>query len=287
MIYSNRRRFLPLLCILALAGLTLPHLAVGEGKAGAVHVRPEHGDVVVASIGDAIWNDQDGDGRQNEGANAGLDGVAVRLYQDDGDASFEPGADDAQVGATTTAGGGFYHFDLEAVGHFWVQVDSDLATRGYIAHAGPQSRVSPHLVSVSEGTVETGIDFGYLLRGAISGVVFIDADQDGEQGLTEAGMAGVELRLYSDAGGNGQIDAEDVLLARTFSAPDGAFIFQNLLPAHYVLVMTTPGGAQATTPAVIPVQLITGEVSGVSYDFGAYQAGSWRLFAPAIRSQGL
>ncbi len=158
-----------------------------------------------------------------------------------------------------------------------------IASRGYSIHAGPQSRVSPYLISVSEGAIEQDVDFGYVLRGDIGGVVFADADEDGEQGLNEPGLTDVELRLFSDANGNGAIDAEDVPLARTFSQPDGAYLFRYLLPADYVVIMTTPPGVRPTTPLLYPVHLVTGEVAGASYPFGAYQAGSWRLFTPRLR----
>jgi hypothetical protein len=196
---------------------------------------------------------------------------------------FEPGAGDEQTGAAATANGGFYHFDLESVGSYWVEVNPDLTlTRGYIAHAGPQSRVSPHLVAAAAGSI-ANVDFGYIRRGDIGGVVFVDADRDGEQSLSEVGLTDVELLLFSDAGGNGRIDEEDVLLARTFSQADGAYIFRHLLPADYVLAITIPPGAAATTPVLQPVHLVTGEVAGAFHRFGAFQSGSLRLFAPRIR----
>lgn len=279
----NRSQPLLFLLTLALAALALPRMLAAAGPAGVGVYEIGIADASVASIGDYVWNDGDGDGRQDEGPDAGLDGVSVRLYQDDGDGVFEPDAGDEPMGAVTTANGGFYHFDLEAAGSYWVEVDPELVTtRGYLTHAGPQSRVSPHLVAVAEGSVEN-VDFGYIRRGDIGGVVFADADEDGEQGLGEAGLAEVELRLFSDANGNGAIDAEDVPLARTFSQPDGAYIFRYLLPADYVVVMTTPPGARPTTPLLYPVHLVTGEVAGASYPFGAYQAGSRRLFTPRLR----
>lgn len=269
---------LTLVFLMALAALLLPPAAVQAGRAGAIRHPADEG----AVLGGVVWNDQDGDGRQDEGPNTGLDGVGILLFADDGDGSFEPGADDGQVGATTTAGGGLYHFDLPG-GAFWIEVDPSLVSeRGYVARAGAESAVSPYLAVATPGEDKT-IAFGYVRRGAINGVVFADGDQNGEQDLSEQGLADVELRLYGDANGDGKIEAGDALLARTFSAADGGYIFRDLLPADYVVVSSIPPGATATTPVLQPVHLLTGEVGGAAYDFGVHQVGGLRLFTPRIR----
>ena len=49
-------------------------------------------------------------------------GATINLYQDDGDALFEPGAGDTQVGTTTSAAvTGSYRFDRVQAGNYWVQ----------------------------------------------------------------------------------------------------------------------------------------------------------------------
>ncbi len=84
-----------------------------------------------SSIGDTVWRDSDGDGEQDAGE-AGIDGVLVNLYLDDGDASFEPGTDDTFQDSMTTgenpsAAGwhGWYDFvGLAANGlAYWVEID--------------------------------------------------------------------------------------------------------------------------------------------------------------------
>ncbi|MBN2474574.1 MAG: hypothetical protein JXB62_08195 [Pirellulales bacterium] len=68
-----------------------------------------------------LWNDLDGNGVDN--AEPGIGGVAVSMYFDDGDATFEPGGNDGLATSQVTAGGGAYAFaDLEA-GGYWVDVD--------------------------------------------------------------------------------------------------------------------------------------------------------------------
>ncbi len=117
----------------------------------------------------------------------------------------------------------------------------------------------------------------------IIGVVYLDADQDGEQDLTENGLAGAELSLYGDANGDGRINVGEALLARTSSHADGAYIFRDCLPGDYVVLITIPPGAGPTTPVALAVHLVTGEISGAAYDFGAYQAGGLRLSFPSLR----
>lgn len=73
-------------------------------------------------VSDFVWSDSDGDGIQDGGEN-GLNGITVRLYQDDGDSTPQP-ATDYLIATTTTANNGFdgyYDFDQLAAGDYFVQ----------------------------------------------------------------------------------------------------------------------------------------------------------------------
>src|SRR5687768_6454691 len=50
-----------------------------------------------------------------------VNGAVINLYSDDGDALFEPGAGDALVDTTASAGAGNYLFDRLLPGNYWVE----------------------------------------------------------------------------------------------------------------------------------------------------------------------
>lgn len=116
-----------------------------------------------ASIGDYVWHDVDGDGLQDEGPGAGLDGVTVRLYQDDGDGIFEPGGDDVLLDTQVTAGDGLYLFDMLHAGDYWVDVDQTTVPPTMVLTVG----TDPRLVTVAYGEAYRAADFGYARTGIL------------------------------------------------------------------------------------------------------------------------
>ncbi|HEX2642366.1 MAG TPA: SdrD B-like domain-containing protein, partial [Thermoanaerobaculia bacterium] len=70
----------------------------------------------LAALGNYVWFDRNSDGLQNEPVTAGVNGVTVRLYVDDGDGNPEPGTGDSLAATTVTADDvngqpGYYLFD--------------------------------------------------------------------------------------------------------------------------------------------------------------------------------
>jgi uncharacterized repeat protein (TIGR01451 family) len=75
------------------------------------------------SIGDFVWQDENANGRQDDGA-TGIDGVPVSLYYDaDGDGELNTAAD-VLITSAITAGGGSYLFSNLADGNYLVAVDT-------------------------------------------------------------------------------------------------------------------------------------------------------------------
>lgn len=119
------------------------------------------------SIGDFIWTDTDGDKVQDVGE-AGIAGVTVNLYRDDGDGNFEPTGDDASaspLATTITDASGWYLFSGLVMGNYWVDVDESTLPAGLVITTAND----PLLVSLGTGADERGADFGYKKKGAVLG----------------------------------------------------------------------------------------------------------------------
>lgn len=110
----------------------------------------------LASLGDFVWNDTNGDGIQDLGE-TGITNVDIKLYKDDGDGIFND-ALDAYLGTEATDGtGGYYKFrDLEA-GKYWVVIDQTTMPAGFML-----TTVSVFGVELTPGANYLDADFGLI-----------------------------------------------------------------------------------------------------------------------------
>jgi len=224
-----------------------------------------------ASIGDRVWNDSNNNGTQDSGE-PGINNVTVRLYKDDGDGVFEPGGDDTLVATQVTSGDGDYDFTMLYAGSYWVDVDESTLASGYELTTGNE----PLLVNVNYGDDYNDADFGYAGRGDIAGTVWYDWNSDGTQQPNEDGIPNVEVCLYKDNNGDGQLDSGDTKLTCQNTDSSGNYIFHDQLPGNYLVVETQPSGMDDTTPNVVAIQLIVSGPSGSDVDnnFGDIQYAS-------------
>ena len=222
----------------------------------------------LATIGDRVWIDADGDGVL-DGGEVGLNGVTVNLYIDlDLDGMVEPGADDGAAVATTTtannaAGGGndgeyqftglipsSYYVQIVAPGGYTIStpdqggddtLDSDVATA---------TGLSP-IYQLSSNETDATVDAGMYQPATIGDKVWIDTDADGIQdGGETAGLNGVTVSLYLDADLDGIAEpgADDGAATTTTTTAnnaagggnDGEYQFTNLNPGNYFIVVTEP-----------------------------------------------
>ena len=187
--------------------------------------------IPLASIGDFVWEDTNGDGIQDAGE-LGVGGVTVDLY--DGGGNF--------IATTTTAADGSYGFADLVPGDYYVDftlpggymfspqdqggddtVDSDADTTTGVAAT----------TTLSPGENDTTWDAGLTPLASIGDFVWNDVNADGIQDAGELGIGGVTVDLY-DGGGN--------FIATTTTAADGSYSFTNLVPGDYYVDFTTPAG---------------------------------------------
>jgi len=154
-----------------------------------------------ATIGNYVWEDEDGDGIQDIDED-GLEYVDVDLIDD---------SDDSLVDSTFTDFAGFYEFADVAPGTYRVRVNLGQESNWYFTqvNAGFDDAVDSDILqeyanppfgetdpfSVNVGDVEDTQDAGLFQLGAISDLVWLDIDDDGVQDPGEPGVEGVTVEL--------------------------------------------------------------------------------------------
>ncbi|MBN1811400.1 MAG: carboxypeptidase regulatory-like domain-containing protein [Anaerolineae bacterium] len=255
----------------------------------------------LATIGNYVWLDEDGDGDQDAGE-VGIPNVVVELYN----------ADDTLVMTTTTDADGGYLFDGVVIGTYTVVVKTSTMPAGLAANPtydeddgtiNPDSETSVTLTT--DGEEHMTADFGYNwasptetnnpgvgATGAIGDRVWIDADGDGAQDPGEPGLGSVMVRLYTDPDGDGVYDN---LAGTATTNAAGNYIFDDLSAGAYVVVVnggSAPTGYTqtgdpdyfgATLPAgerdnatTTPIVLAPGDVF-VNADFGYQPTTSYTI----------
>ncbi len=251
-----------------------------------------------AALGNYVFFDVDNDGIQNGPADFGVNGVAVKLFADNGNGTPEPGgADGAPIAITVTANDvygqpGYYLFEnlLPGVKYF-VQFMLPPTASGFTTRdaggddtldsdANPANGTS-QLVMLMAGETNLSIDAG-LVRpsGALrlGDQVWMDTDNDGvyEPESGEMGIDGVRLDLYLDANGDGAPTLDEyVTTTSTFTSSGfaGRYEFGQLAPGNYQVVVPASNflgsgplaGKQSSTgndPAPDPDDDVNGDDNG-------------------------
>ncbi len=228
-------------------------LAVGQNSTGNIF----H-DTQRASIGDFVWNDLNGNGQQDGGAEAGgLSNVVVRLYN----------TNNVVVGVATSTVTGAYAFTSLAAGSYTVSFTPPanyLSTTSNVGNDATDSDPLPGtnrtaVVTLTSGEVDNTVDAGFYAAASIAGFVRIDLNGNGvaEAGDTN-GIVGVTVQL---------LDAASNVVATATTAADGSYSFTNLRPGTYTVRETDLGGWYSTTDVsapndnLIPVTLAVGQNS--------------------------
>ncbi len=185
------------------------------------------GNTNTGAIGDRVWIDADGDGRQDP-EELGLSGVTVELWYDsNGDGTIDalyPGGT-----ATTNATGG-YVFDGLPAGSYLVKITAGVS--GYTQTGDPDAALdgmtTPPIV-LAPGDVFVNADFGYQpaagMAATIGDTIWLDANANGTQGGLETGIPGVTVALIRDTNGNGAWDAGEPIVATDVTDASGGYQF--------------------------------------------------------------
>jgi len=182
----------------------------------------------LASIGDRVWRDDNGNGIQ-DGGESGIDGVSVRLYTAGG----------TLLQSTTTAGGGLYTFSGQAAGSYRVEFVAPAGFRISPADQGGDDALDSDPDPVTGRTAafvlssanDTSRDAGLMPLASIGDRLWRDDDGDGVQDAGEPGLDGITVRL---------LDASATVLSTTVTGGGGLYSFPSLAPATYAIEFVNP-----------------------------------------------
>jgi hypothetical protein len=242
------------------------------------------GPALPASLGDFLWNDSNGNGRQDAGE-FGVAGRTVTLIGGGIDGVIGTGADDSSI-TTTTDGSGKYVFSRLTAGIEYQVIFGDIpagtvfttpnvsgnALDTIDSDADP-STGQTQIITLAQGENNTSLDAGLYTPAKISGYVYQDIGNDGVRN-SEPGIAGVNLQLSgTDGAGNS-------VTVTTTTSTSGYYEFVGLRPGTYTIRETqpvgyvdgkdtagSPGGGSAGNDVINNIVLTSG-MSSVENNFG-------------------
>lgn len=194
----------------------------------------------VASVGDYVWNDENGDGIQDP-TEMGIGGVLVTLY----DSSGNP------VASTITNPDGSYIFTNVIPGDYTMGFDNlpggmTFTQQNTGGNDSTDSDVDPTTGRTPTFTVTAGahnptIDAGLTtpILGGLGNYVWHDFNEDGVQDAGEPAVAGVVVTLYAADG--------TTVLAQAVTNGEGYYSFTDLPAGDYVIGFSNlPSGSTPT-----------------------------------------
>ncbi|MFZ1705526.1 MAG: SdrD B-like domain-containing protein [Saprospiraceae bacterium] len=190
-----------------------------------------------AKVGDFVWEDLNGNGRQDLGE-PGINGVQVTLHNSSNNAVISSTS-------TTNKGGapGYYEFEV-CKGSYYIifgDVPSFVRTTKNAVGTTNTNDSDPNAntgrtdnFTLNPGDNNQTIDAGYYKPASIGDFVWEDKNVDGVQDIiNEPGISGVIVRLL-DEGGN--------QLTFTVTSSTGYYLFSNLKPGNYRVKFDTKAG---------------------------------------------
>ena len=226
-----------------------------------------------AGVSGTVFSDPNNNGTQNDGE-PGIPGATVSLT------GFNDLEQSVTI-ATSTDDSGHFGFTGLRPGTYTI---TETRPPGYLDGKDSAGNTVGTLATdvvgnftLAEGQQDSGVTFGNLAPGSLSGSVYVDANDDGIRQETEAGVGGVTLTL------TGTDDLGHTVDAVVATGPDGLYSFAGLRPsgpAGYTITETpplgffpgrqrigTPGG-DASVPGQFSGIAVMAGTAGVGNNFG-------------------
>ena len=183
-------------------------------------------------IGNRVWLDSNADGIHDAGE-SGIGGVTVNLYD----------CEDTLVATTATDVMGFYLFEMILAGDYYLEFiapenhlfsPKDAGSDDAVDSDADPATGRTDCFTTLPGGQYMNLDAGlYLAAGSVGDFVWNDMNMNGLQDEGEAGMADIEVQLYTCAG---------VWVATTMTDESGLYLFDKLAPGEYYLEFANPFG---------------------------------------------
>ncbi|MCB1641460.1 MAG: carboxypeptidase regulatory-like domain-containing protein, partial [Xanthomonadales bacterium] len=183
------------------------------------------------SYRDRVWFDLSED--QQDGGENGIAGVTVNLLN----------AARQVIATVTTDANGYFDFSgLQGSTLYYVEVSDTASVLSNFFGTTPEAVAGElqlaNLTANVDFTAEP--NFGYNAYGAVGDTVFNDLNGNGLQDPGEAGLAGVTVRLITDADGDGIIDAGDNQIRTLVTDANGHYVFAGIPNGSYIVSITSP-----------------------------------------------
>jgi hypothetical protein len=210
----------------------------------------------LAKVGNYVWEDINGNGRQDEPATAAMQGITVELtYYGTDNAPGGSGAAADMTYTTETDEDGYYHFCGLIEGKYDIRltdlpedfiptepnVGNDVGDsedgNGYefmimdvtdLPTGENSINDNPNVVGAfPDNQNDQTIDFGILLRARLGNYTWLDLDEDGEQDEEELPLENVKATLT----GTDNLGRDVMLML--FTDEEGFYMFEDLWPGTY------------------------------------------------------
>ncbi len=208
--------------------------------------------IEVLNLGNLVWLDSNGNGLL-DGAETGINGVTVKLYEDN-DANNIP--DGGAINTVTTNSSGIYNFPNLPAGKYIVGVvlpSGRIGTTAIGSSFDPTNNIDGdnNGVTTVSGEVRSNfiivtgnnytLDFGLRTTtsgtGSIGNYVWNDLNKNGVQDSNEPPIRNVQVTL---SGASSATVITDI---------NGYYIFPNLSSGSYIVTFSTPAGMSASQAA--------------------------------------
>jgi len=196
-------------------------------EAGEIHTETDAGlfisDILSASLGDFVWDDENQNGIQDEGE-LGIPRVTVNLYDSTGT---------ELIASALTNRDGLYEFTDLNPGSYIVEfgLPTGYSFTSPSASSDTDTTGRTEIIPVAAGERNLQADAGMFLSGtpsaSIGDFVWNDENQNGVHDEGEPGIPGVTVNLYDSTGTE--------LLASTVTNADGLYVFSDLASGDYVV----------------------------------------------------
>lgn len=182
----------------------------------------------LSSIGDYVWEDKNGDGKQDSGE-IPIQGVEVKLYNS---------STKTLAGADTTKADGSYKFinlypkdyylEFTFPDSYAISTEIKTSLINMETADGVSKTKTAVTKDISLGLEENNasVDLGLYRPVKVSGMAFEDKNANGIREAVDSGIAGVEVELYNASNPSSKITS-----VKTDS--DGSYTFTNLEPDNY------------------------------------------------------